>query len=101
MEVNKMEVFHTSGTCSRQIIFNIDENDKLTDVKFVGGCSGNLQGISKLVIGMNIDAVIEKLSGILCKSNTSCPDQLAKALKAYKRKMSESPESAAENARRR
>lgn len=87
-----MEVFHTSGTCSRQIVFKVDENENLTELKFIGGCAGNLQGISRLVIGMNIDDVISKLSGILCKSNTSCPDQLSKALINYKRKKAEAAE---------
>lgn len=79
-----MEVYYTSGTCARQIVYKVNENEELTDVKFVGGCNGNLQGIARLVNGMKIDLVISKLEGIICKSNTSCPDQLAKALKAYK-----------------
>lgn len=83
-----MEIYHTSGTCCRQIIFKVDEEERLTDVRFIGGCSGNLQGIAKLIIGMKIDDVIERLSGILCRSNTSCPDQLSKALVAYKKKNS-------------
>lgn len=81
-----MEVFNTVGTCSRQIIFRVDENNKLFDVKFIGGCSGNLQGIAKLVNGKQIDEVISSLKGIICRSGTSCPDQLAKALMAYKQK---------------
>ena len=72
------------GVCSRQIQFKLD-GDVVRDVKYTGGCNGNLQGISKLVEGMKIDAVIEKLEGIDCNGKgTSCPDQLAKALKAYK-----------------
>ena len=72
------------GVCSRQIQFRID-GDVVRDVKYTGGCNGNLQGISKLVEGMKIDEVIEKLEGIDCNGKgTSCPDQLAKALKAYK-----------------
>ncbi len=72
------------GVCSRQIQFKLD-GDVVRDVKYTGGCNGNLQGISKLVEGMKIDEVIEKLEGIDCNGKgTSCPDQLAKALKAYK-----------------
>ena len=72
------------GVCSRQIQFKLD-GDIVRDVKYTGGCNGNLQGISKLVEGMKIDEVIEKLEGIDCNGKgTSCPDQLAKALKAYK-----------------
>lgn len=61
------------------------EDNKLVSLKVMGGCSGNLQGISKLVEGMDIDEVISRLEGIRCGfKNTSCPDQLAKALKKYK-----------------
>ncbi|MDE7395369.1 MAG: TIGR03905 family TSCPD domain-containing protein [Clostridiales bacterium] len=81
-----MESFRPSKTCCRQIIFDVDENDVLTDVKFINGCSGNLQGIAKLAVGQNIDVLIEKLSGIICRDRTSCPDQLARALKEYKMK---------------
>lgn len=78
-----MYIYHTKGTCSRQIILDIESNI-IKDVKFIGGCSGNLQGISKLVIGQPIDSVIEKLKGINCRNGTSCPDQLSKALQEYK-----------------
>lgn len=78
-----MFIYHTKGTCSRQIVLDISD-DIIKDVKFIGGCSGNLQGISKLVIGEHIDNVIKKLKGINCRNNTSCPDQLAKALEEYK-----------------
>lgn len=72
--------YKTQGVCSREIYFKI-ENDKVEDVKFTEGCSGNLNGIGKLVEGMKVDEVIEKLSGIKCgRKETSCPDQLAKAL---------------------
>ncbi len=68
------------GVCSRKMIIEI-EDDKLVDVKIVGGCSGNLQGISALVKGMPVDEVIDRLEGINCgMKGTSCPDQLAKAL---------------------
>ena len=78
-----MFVYYTSGTCSRQIIFEVDENDNLHRVKFIGGCSGNLQGVGRLVEGKNIDEVEKLLAGIKCKNNTSCPDQLSQALKPY------------------
>lgn len=73
--------YQTKGTCSQTIEFNIVEG-KVTGVKFVGGCNGNLQGISKLVEGQTPEDVIARLEGIKCGfKNTSCPDQLAQALK--------------------
>ena len=73
--------YKTQGTCSRSIEIEI-ENDRVVDVNFVGGCNGNLKGISSLVKGLTVDEVIEKLEGITCGfKGTSCPDQLAKALK--------------------
>ena len=79
-----METYNTKGTCSRQILFDVTEDGKVTNVKFIGGCSGNLQGIAKLVKDRPLDEVIETLKGIKCRANTSCPDQLANALKEYK-----------------
>ena len=78
-----MQTYATRGTCSRQILFDIVD-DKVYNVKFIGGCLGNLQGIARLVEGRNIDEVITTLKGVKCKGNTSCPDQLATALQAYK-----------------
>lgn len=73
--------FKTSGTCSREINFEVIEG-KVKNVNFVGGCNGNLKGIGSLVEDMEINEVISKLSGITCGlKSTSCPDQLAKALK--------------------
>lgn len=70
------------GVCSRMIELEI-EDDVIKGCKFIGGCNGNLQGISKLVTGMEIDDAVEKLEGIDCAGRgTSCPDQLAKALRA-------------------
>lgn len=70
------------GVCSRMIELEI-EDDVIKGCKFIGGCNGNLQGISKLVTGMEIDDAVDKLEGIDCAGRgTSCPDQLAKALKA-------------------
>ena len=72
--------YKTSGTCSRQIDFDV-ENGIVKSVKFLGGCSGNLQGISKLVVGRPVDEIITLLQGVKCGfKNTSCPDQLAQAL---------------------
>ena len=79
-----MFTYNTKGTCSRQIIFDVDGENKIHNVKFIGGCSGNLQGISKLVEGKSIDEVDTSLSGIKCRANTSCPDQLAEAIRLYK-----------------
>ncbi len=78
--------FKPSGVCSTEMIFEID-NNIVKDLKVIGGCNGNLKGISSLIKGMKIDDVIDKLSGIKCNfRNTSCPDQIAKSLKAYKEK---------------
>lgn len=69
------------GVCSRKMLIEI-EDGVLTDLKVIGGCNGNLQGISALVKGMKIDEVIRRLDGINCNmKGTSCPDQLARALK--------------------
>ena len=77
-------VYKPQGTCSREITFDV-ENNKLKNVKFQGGCTGNLKGIGSLVEGMDIDDVIHKLEGTVCGVRaTSCPDQLAQALKQYK-----------------
>lgn len=76
--------YTTKGTCSRSIVLEIADN-KLVNVSFIGGCNGNLKGISALCIGMDIDDIIAKLEGIKCGfKNTSCPDQLAQALISYK-----------------
>ena len=72
----------TSGTCSRNIDFEILEDGTIGRVMFNGGCHGNLQGIAALVKGMKATEAIERLEGIDCKGKgTSCPDQLAKALR--------------------
>ena len=76
--------YKTKGTCSREIVFEI-ENNKIQNVTFLGGCNVNLKGIGALVEGMDIDDVISRVEGIRCGSKTtSCPDQLAQALKAAK-----------------
>lgn len=78
-----MYSYKTFGTCSREILFDID-GDTIQSVQFIGGCNGNTQGISKLVAGMKIQDAIAKLKGIDCGGKgTSCPDQLARALERY------------------
>lgn len=75
--------YKTHGTCSKEIIINIDQNDIITDLRFIGGCRGNTQGVAALCIGRNAIEVKNILSNIKCQGNTSCPDQLAKAIDAY------------------
>ncbi len=73
------------GTCSRQIDIDID-GEKILNVQFTGGCHGNTQGVAALVRGMRIDEAIARLDGIDCRGKgTSCPDQLARALKAARK----------------
>jgi len=79
--------YRTKGTCSRAIQFEV-EGDTLKNVNYIGGCHGNLQGIAALVEGMNVDEVIARVKGIRCgMKDTSCPDQLARALEAAKAKL--------------
>jgi len=79
--------YKTKGTCSQFIHFEIEDN-KLKNVQYLGGCNGNLKGISSLVEGMDIDEVIARLEGTTCGMKpTSCPDQLATALKEAKEKL--------------
>lgn len=76
--------YKTKGTCSTMIVLDIEDNI-VKSVRYQGGCNGNLQGISRLVEGMSTDDVIARLEGIRCGFKaTSCPDQLAQALKQYK-----------------
>ena len=76
--------YKTKGTCSQRILFEIEDN-KLKNVQFLGGCNGNLKGICSLVEGMDVDEVIARVDGIHCGMKaTSCPDQLAQALKQAK-----------------
>ena len=79
-----MYSYKTSGVCSSTINLEII-NNVVENVEFVGGCAGNLLGIGQLVKGMTVDEVIDKLKGVDCKNRgTSCPDQLSKALLAWK-----------------
>ncbi len=76
--------YTTWGTCSRKISFDVKDG-KVTHVIFHGGCPGNTQGVARLAEGMEVDEVIRRLDGIPCGfRSTSCPDQLARALKEYK-----------------
>ena len=78
--------YQPSGVCSRLFEFEV-EDDKINNLNVIGGCHGNLQGISALLKGMPIDEAIEKLEGIRCHNKpTSCPDQIAKALKLIKKR---------------
>ena len=75
-------VYKTKGTCSQAIEFELDSEGKIHDVRFIGGCSGNTRGIAALVEGMDAREAIRRMEGIRCGMKpTSCPDQLAKALK--------------------
>lgn len=78
-----MYSYKTKGTCSQEILFDVADG-KLRSVKFIRGCAGNTQGVARLAEGRDIDEVISVLDGVQCRNGTSCPDQLAKALKAYK-----------------
>ncbi len=79
-----MFTYTTSGTCSRAITFEVDENNKMHSLKFIGGCAGNTQGVAKLCEGRDLDEVHDLVRGVLCRNGTSCPDQLARAIEAYK-----------------
>ena len=75
------------GVCSRQIEITVD-GDTVSNVRFIGGCAGNTQGVAALVKGMKIDDVISRLEGIDCRGRgTSCPDQLAKAMREVKEQL--------------
>lgn len=79
-----MYQYKTKGTCSQMICFDLEDN-KVRNVQFLGGCNGNLKGIAALIEGMDADEIIARVEGIKCGMKaTSCPDQLAQALKAAK-----------------
>ena len=81
-------IYKTHGVCSQEINFDVQDN-KLTNVRFIGGCSGNTQGLGRLIEGMAVDEAIKRLDGIQCGPRpTSCPDQLANALKQDKESLS-------------
>ncbi len=75
-----MKSYTTQGTCSREIHFDVKDSI-VTECEIIGGCRGNTQGLAKMVIGRKVEDVIALLEGIQCRNGTSCPDQLAQALK--------------------
>lgn len=76
--------YQPKGVCSREMHFEIEDN-KVVSLQVVGGCNGNLKGISRLVEGMDVDEVITRLKGTTCGFKpTSCPDQIAEALECFK-----------------
>ncbi len=77
--------YHPKGVCSQLYEVEINDDDTIKSLKITGGCPGNLLGISKMVVGMPVDHVIEIFEGTPCGfKKTSCPDQIARALKSYK-----------------
>ena len=77
--------FPNKGTCSKQTNFVLNDDHTIASIEVIGGCNGNLKGIGKLVEGMDVDDVIARIDGVKCgMKSTSCPDQLAQALKAAK-----------------
>ena len=77
-------LYKTKGTCSVGIVVELEPDHTIQKVEFIGGCSGNTQGVARLVEGMDVDEVIRRLDGIHCGFRpTSCPDQLVRALKGY------------------
>ena len=78
-----MYTYKTHGTCSAAVSFDVEDR-KVKNVQFLGGCRGNTQGVARLCENMDIDEVITRLKGIQCRANTSCPNELAKALEEYK-----------------
>lgn len=86
----KTFIYYPKGTCSKQMRFEITDDNKLCDFQVVGGCNGNLQGIRQLILDMDINSIISKLDGIRCNSkSTSCPDQIAQALREFQKKEKE------------
>lgn len=78
-----MNSYKTSNVCAKEVSFEVVDN-KISSVNFVGGCNGNLKGISTLIEGMEVNDAMNKLRGITCGTKgTSCPDQLSKALEEY------------------
>lgn len=82
-----MFTYKTQGTCSRAISFDVDAENRLRNVRFEGGCRGNTQGVAKLAEGRTLDEVENLLAGVQCRNGTSCPDQLSKAIEAYKQSL--------------
>ena len=84
-EIMKHILYNTQGTCSSAIDVTVDDEGRVEQVVFFGGCNGNLKGISQLVKGMRVEDVISRLNGTKCGyKSTSCPDQLCRALEKLK-----------------
>ena len=81
--------YKTHGTCSTQIDLQIGQDNKIAYCKFHRGCAGNTAGLAKMVIGRDADEVKNMLRGIPCQGNTSCPDQLSRAIEAYEKQNTE------------
>ena len=82
--MTKYRFVPSNKVCSKEMIFVIDENNRIESLEVVGGCHGNLQGIGRLIKGMDIEEVIARLEGVDCRGRgTSCPDQIAIGLKQY------------------
>lgn len=82
--MSEVYTFRPKGVCSQQYVFEI-EDDVIRSCQIIGGCPGNLLGISKLIVGMTLDQVIDGFEGTHCGlRRTSCPDQIARALKSYR-----------------
>ena len=77
-----MTTYRTTGTCSRAINYEV-ENGIVTKCQFIGGCQGNTQGVARLALGRKAEEVAAQLKGIPCRGDTSCPDQLARAIESY------------------
>lgn len=77
-----MYVYKTTGTCSRAIELEIQDG-VITHCHFDGGCKGNTEGLARMVVGRKAEEVAAALAGVPCRGNTSCPDQLSQAIKAY------------------
>ena len=77
-----MFTYHCKGTCSTKIDLEIQDG-VITYCQFTNGCRGNTQGLARMVIGRNAEEVAEKLAGVPCRGNTSCPDQLSRAIREY------------------
>ena len=75
--------YTTKGTCSTGIDLEIDEQGIITYCKIINGCRGNTEGLGRMVIGRSAEEVADLLAGIPCRGNTSCPDQLSRAIRAY------------------
>jgi uncharacterized protein (TIGR03905 family) len=80
----KSVVLTPKGVCSKSIVVVLDDQQRIDTVTFVGGCKGALVAVSRLVKGMTIEQAVDALEGIPCRGTTSCPDQMAKLLTAYK-----------------